>query len=136
MLAETFEGKYIKNRDGVPIWNSGAQTLSHRVKLFKTTGIALPVWIKGLPPPLCSDGSHKGSTNFSRNMKGVEDFNVIHKAKADRYFHDVVGNKKRKNKIIQVVTATLSSYSYEALTTQHQLDLALLFTPVSITKTN
>lgn len=47
MLDETFEGKYIKSRDRVLIWNSGAQTLSHRARPFKATGIALSVWIKG-----------------------------------------------------------------------------------------
>lgn len=47
MLAETLEEKYIKSRDEVPIWNSGAQTLSHKVRPFKAIGVVLPVCIKG-----------------------------------------------------------------------------------------
>lgn len=47
MLAETLEEKYIKSRDEVPIWNSGAQTLSHKVRPFKAIGAVLPVCIKG-----------------------------------------------------------------------------------------
>lgn len=38
-----------------------------------------------------------------------EDFDITYKAKADRHFHDAVEGRKKRNKIIQVVTATLSS---------------------------
>lgn len=59
-------------------------------------------------------------------MKDIEDFDITYKAKADRYFHYVVGSKKGKSKIIQVVTAPLSSEHIAMKHLKHSTSQTLL----------